>query len=50
MDIEEDQVEVTDVLATICEALGVPPETKNMSSSDRPIAIADGAPIKKLLS
>ena len=50
MDVEEDRVEVTEVLATICEAMGVPPETQNMSNMDRPIAIADGNPIKKLLA
>ena len=42
MDIEEDPVEVTDVLATLCSALGVPPETENTSNTGRPIKIVDG--------
>ena len=41
MDIEEDPVEVTDVLATLCSALGVPPETENMSNTGRPIKIVE---------
>jgi hypothetical protein len=50
MAIEEDAVEVTDVLATICAALGVPPETENQSNTGRPIKIVDGSPIKRLLA
>ena len=49
-DIEEDPVEVTDVLATLCTALGVPPETENDSNTGRPIKIVDGIPIDKLLA
>ena len=50
MDIEEDPVGVTDVLATLCTALGVPPETENTSNTGRPIKIVDGSPIEKLLA
>jgi hypothetical protein len=50
MAIEEDPVEVTDVLATICAALGVPPETENQSNTGRPIKIVEGSPIERLLS
>jgi uncharacterized protein (DUF1501 family) len=50
MYIEEDQVDVTDVLATLCSALGVPPETENDSNTGRPIKIVDGSPIDRLLS
>ncbi len=49
MTIEENPVGVTDVLATLCSALGVPPETENESNSGRPIKIVDGAAIKQLL-
>jgi arylsulfatase A-like enzyme len=50
MAIEEDPVEVTDVLATLCAALGVPPETENQSNTGRPIKIVEGSPIERLLA
>jgi hypothetical protein len=51
MDVLEDPVGVTDILATLCAALGVPPETENISNTGRPIKIVegDGSPIAKLL-
>jgi Protein of unknown function (DUF1501) len=48
--IEENPVGVTDVLATLCSAMGVPPETENASNTGRPIKIVEGDPIKQLLS
>jgi hypothetical protein len=50
MTIEEDPVEVTDVLATLCSALGVPADTENISNTGRPIKIVDGSPIASLLA
>ncbi len=50
MVVEEDQSSVTQVLATLCSALGVPPETQNMSDAGRPIYVVDDSPIKKLLA
>jgi hypothetical protein len=50
MDIEENKVEVTDVLATLCAALGVPPETENNANTGRPIKIVNGPPIDGLLA
>jgi hypothetical protein len=50
MTIEENPVEVTDVLATLCQALGVPPETENMSNTGRPIKVVEGYPIDVLLA
>jgi hypothetical protein len=53
MSVEEDEVGVTDVLATLCAALGVDPLTENTSNTGRPIKIVDlthGAPIDKLLA
>ncbi len=50
MEVEEDQASVTQVLATVCTAMGVPPETQNISDIGRPIAIVDDEPIKKLLA
>lgn len=48
--VEEDKVSVSGVLATLCTALGVSPETKNLSNTGRPIAIVDGGPIEQLLT
>jgi uncharacterized protein (DUF1501 family) len=50
MAIEEDPVEVSDVLATLCSALGVPPDTENQSNTGRPIKIVEGSPIQRLLA
>jgi arylsulfatase A-like enzyme len=50
MDIEEDPVGVSDVLATMCEALGVDPAQSNISNTGRPIALVDGTPIRQLLT
>jgi uncharacterized protein (DUF1501 family) len=50
MHVEEGEVNVTDVLATLCTALGVAPETQNMSTSGRPIAIVDGLAIDELVA
>ncbi len=43
-------VKIGDVLATLCAALGVPPETENTSNTGRPIKIVEGYPIEKLLA
>jgi hypothetical protein len=48
--IEENPVGVTDVLATVCSAMGVPPDTENASNTGRPIKIVEGDPINQLLS
>ncbi len=51
MDIEEDEVGVSDVLATLCSALGVPSDTENTSNTGRPIKIVeDGIAIDRLLA
>jgi hypothetical protein len=50
LNIEDNPVEVTDVLATLCTALGVPPTTENTSNTGRPIKIVDGSPIQALLA
>ena len=47
--VEEGKVDVGDVLATLAKALGVDPETKNISDVGRPIKIAEGKPIKEIL-
>jgi hypothetical protein len=49
-EVEEGKVDMGDVLATLCTALGVDPETKNVSDQGRPIKIAEGTPIKPILA
>jgi hypothetical protein len=50
MEVDENKVDVPDVLATLCRALGVDPESENVSEQGRPIKIADGKPIDALLA
>ena len=48
--VEEDKVDVPDLFATLCCALGVDPEEQNISEVGRPIRIAEGKPIAKILA
>jgi uncharacterized protein (DUF1501 family) len=48
--VEENQVGIGDVLATLSMALGVPPETENITPGDRPIKLAEGTPIEAILA
>ena len=48
--VEDKQVDVPDVFATLCRALGVDPEDQNISELGRPIPIAEGTPIQDVLS
>jgi len=50
MTVEENGVSIGDVLATLCTALGVPPDTENITPADRPIKIAEGTPIEAILA
>ena len=50
MAVEEGKVAIGDVLATLCSALAVDPEQKNTSEQGRPIRIAEGEPIREILS
>jgi hypothetical protein len=47
--VEEGKVDVGDVLATLCTALGVDPDHQNVSEMGRPIRIAEGIPIRDVL-
>jgi uncharacterized protein (DUF1501 family) len=49
MTVEEGQATIGDILATLCTALGVPPDNENITA-DRPIKIAEGAPIEAILA
>jgi hypothetical protein len=48
--VEENQGTIGDVLATLCSALGVPPESENYTPEDRPIKLAEGAAIRDILA
>ena len=48
--VEEGKVDVPDLLATLCVALGVDPGTQNISEVGRPIRIAEGKPIEDILA
>lgn len=49
-EVEEDKVEVGDVLATVCSAVGIDPDTENVSPLGRPHKIAEGTPISDILA
>jgi len=50
--VEDRQTSVPDLLATVCQALGIDHEKSNMSNVNRPIRIVDksGKPIREVLS
>jgi uncharacterized protein (DUF1501 family) len=50
--VEERPVGVPDLLATVCNALGIDPEKQNLSNVGRPIRIVDkaGSPIREVLA
>jgi arylsulfatase A-like enzyme len=48
--VEENKVGIGDVLATLCGALGVPPDHENYTPAERPIKLAEGTPIQDLLA
>jgi uncharacterized protein (DUF1501 family) len=50
VDVSENRVDVPDVMATLCQALGVDPSDQNLAELGRPIRIAEGKPIKEILS
>jgi uncharacterized protein (DUF1501 family) len=49
-EVVDGKVDVGDILATLCAALGVDPSTENISEQGRPIKIAEGSPIRELLA
>ncbi|MGE3777804.1 MAG: DUF1501 domain-containing protein, partial [Pirellulaceae bacterium] len=48
-EVAEGKVDVGDVLATLCAAVGVDPGHENISDQGRPVRIADGTPIREVL-
>jgi hypothetical protein len=50
MTVEDGQIDVGDLLATLCAALGIDPKQQNMSDVGRPFKIAEGQPIQAVLA
>lgn len=50
MSVEEGKVDVAEILATFSSACGVAPDTSHVSDIGRPIKIAEGEPIRAILS
>ena len=48
--VEDGKVDTGDVLATLCQALGIDPRKQNISEKGRPIRIAEGGVIEDVLS
>lgn len=48
--VVEGKVSASDLLATVCQAVGVGPEVSQMDANGRPIPITEGTPIKAALS
>jgi Protein of unknown function (DUF1501) len=48
-EVEDGKVDVPDILATLCAAVGVDPQTKNVSDQGRPIKLAEGKVIRDIL-
>jgi len=49
-EVVENKVGVEDLIATLCQAVGIDPGTENYSPQSRPIKISEGSPILDLLS
>jgi hypothetical protein len=50
LEVVDGKVGADDVLATLCEALGVPADTMQMSNVGRPIRLTEGTPIRGVLT
>lgn len=50
MEVIDHPVTAPDLLATLCQAVGVDPATENISEDRRPIKISEGAPITEILT
>jgi len=48
--VEENKVDIGDILATLCSALGIDPDEENITPAARPIKIAEGSPIRDILA
>lgn len=50
MEVVDRPVSAVDLLATLCRAVGVDPQTENIDEDRRPIKLADGEVIKEILA
>jgi hypothetical protein len=50
LEVADGKVNETQVLATLCKALGVDPSLENITRIGRPVKIAEGEPIEEILS
>lgn len=50
MEVVDGQVSAPDVLATLCQALGVGPASMQMTETGRPVPITEGTPIREVLA
>ena len=50
MEVTDGKTEVQDLLATLCQAVGVDPKTEHYSPQARPIKISEGTPIQQILA
>jgi uncharacterized protein (DUF1501 family) len=48
--VEDGRIEVGDLLATVAAAVGVKPDSENLSEMGRPIKIAEGKPVTAILA
>jgi uncharacterized protein (DUF1501 family) len=48
--VEENPVDAADILTTLVKAVGVDPNTENLSNTGRPIKLIEGEPIRGLLT
>jgi uncharacterized protein (DUF1501 family) len=48
--VEDGRIEVGDLLATLAAAVGVKPDTENLSEMGRPIKVAEGKPVTAVLA
>jgi uncharacterized protein (DUF1501 family) len=50
MEVADGKISVGDLLATLCQAVGVDPEQSNISEIGRPTKLAEGTPIQQVLA
>jgi uncharacterized protein (DUF1501 family) len=48
-EVTDGKVDIPDVLATLCRAVGVDPGKENVSNQGRPVRISEGSPIDAVL-
>ncbi len=49
-EVVDGKVEIPDVLATVCQALGLSPDLENTTSLGRPVRLTEGTPVEGILA